>query len=181
MRPAVFLDRDGVLNKSSIRNGKPYAPRSARDFLLYPGTEDLLKSLKKAKFLLFVVTNQPDVGNGLTTKLEVLKMHRILQKITAIDAIETCFHSQTANCHCRKPRTGMLEKLSYENNVDLSKSYMVGDRHSDIIAGRTMGLKTIFIDRKYSELSATIPWKMCNDFSEATEIILGQKPFLISK
>ena len=173
MKAAIFLDRDGVLNKTTVRNGKPYAPRNVADFILYPGTNQCLTTLKARGFLLFVVTNQPDVGNGLTAKEDVHSMHKLLHSLSSIDHIEICFHSQSDNCLCRKPRTGMLTKLTHQYKVDTAKSYMIGDRGSDITAGNTMRLKTILIDRQYSEPINILPWKQCRSLAEATKIILS--------
>lgn len=150
-RPAVFLDRDGVLSRSEVRDGKPYAPTRLEDFGLLPDAGPALTALKKAGFLLVVVTNQPDVGNGLVDRAEVDRMNDALADTLPVDAIKTCFHAQSAGCTCRKPEPGMLLEAAEELSIDLSGSFMVGDRWNDIEAGRAAGCRTVFIDRHYGE------------------------------
>src|SRR6185437_9819529 len=99
-RPAVFLDRDGVLNRSAVKNGKPYAPRQLSDFHLLPGVAEAVADLKTAGFLVIVVTNQPDVGHGLISPATLDAMHMKLQSKVPVDDILVCSHTQQANCSC---------------------------------------------------------------------------------
>src|SRR5262245_30660897 len=130
-RLAVFLDRDGVLNRSWIREGKPYAPRHLKDFRLLRGAARAVKNLKAAGFVVLVVTNQPDVGHGLIT-CEILEaMHAKLRAATLIDAVLVCTHRQNDVCDCRKPKTGLIEQAIGRFGIAREGSYMVGDRWSD--------------------------------------------------
>jgi D-glycero-D-manno-heptose 1,7-bisphosphate phosphatase len=169
---AVFLDRDGVLNQTEILDGKPYAPRDIASFELLPETIPAIRVLHKAGLILVVVTNQPDVGNGTISKMTVEAMHELLYKMLPIDLIKVCYHSQKDDCMCRKPRSGMLLEASRELDINLKKSFMVGDRWSDIVAGRSQGCYTIFIDRGYSESLKELPDTTVASLSEAADIIL---------
>jgi len=148
---AVFLDRDGVLNRAIVRDGKPYPPASLAEFEILPGTEEALDKLKAAGYLLIVVTNQPDVGRGTQQKSIVEEMHEVLRTILPLDEIYVCYHGYDGECECRKPQPGMLLAAAREFKIDLKKSFMIGDRSKDIEAGKAAGCKTIFIDYQYSE------------------------------
>lgn len=173
MRRAVFLDRDGVLNYTEVHDGKPYAPRDIESFQLLPDALSSTEALHKAGLFLVVATNQPDVGNGIVSRSTVEAMHDLLTKSLPIDAIKVCFHSQSDNCPCRKPQSGMLLEASQELNIDLAKSFMVGDRCNDVTAGKTQGCYTIFIDRGYFEPLKDLPNAIVASLAEATELILG--------
>lgn len=149
--PAVFLDRDGVLNRVYIRDGKSYAPRRLEDFILMPNSGKSVKILKQLGFKIIVVTNQPDIGNGFVTNDEVNAMHMKLFSKTDVDDIFVCRHRQDEGCDCRKPKPGMLLEASVKHRIDLKNSYLIGDRASDVQAGLSVGCKTIFIDRLYKE------------------------------
>jgi D-glycero-D-manno-heptose 1,7-bisphosphate phosphatase len=149
-RRAVFLDRDGVLNRAEVKDGKPYAPRRLEEFRLLPGTA-ALRELREAGLFLVVVTNQPDIANGLVGEAVVAAMHERLRKRLPIDDIKLCPHGQSAGCDCRKPKPGMLIAAAREHAIDLSASFMVGDRVSDMLAGRAAGCYTIFLQRGYEE------------------------------
>jgi D-glycero-D-manno-heptose 1,7-bisphosphate phosphatase len=150
-RPAIFFDRDGVLNESFVFNGKPYAPKKYKDFKVFNGVVDALKVLKKRKYVIIVVTNQPDIGNGLTKLDEVLLMHNELLSTNLIDKIYMCSHKITDNCSCRKPGIKMLTDAKLEFQIDMSSSWLIGDRWSDILAGFNAGVNTILIDYGYPE------------------------------
>ena len=148
---AVFLDRDGVLNRAIVRDGKPYPPASLAEFEILPRTKEALDKLKAAGYLLIVVTNQPDVGRGTQQKSIVEEMHEVLRTILPLDEIYVCYHGYDGECECRKPQPGMLLAAAREFKIDLKKSFMIGDRSKDIEAGKAAGCKTIFIDYQYSE------------------------------
>ncbi len=171
---AVFLDRDGVLNEVEIRDGKPFAPRRADDFRLIPGSRESVIRLKNHGFLIIVVTNQPDIGNGLAQPSEIEAMHRQLRDLIPVDEIHICPHKQTENCECRKPRPGMLLAAMQEQKIDLKRSWMIGDRTSDVEAGKRAGCLTAFIDRNYAiettEPGATIT---VSSLSDAVDTILA--------
>lgn len=148
---AVFLDRDGVLNAAELRDGKPYAPRRFEDFSILPGVEEALQRLRQGGFLLIVVTNQPDVGNGFVDRDVVETMNASLIKALPIDGVKVCYHAQSVGCACRKPKPGMILQAALEFEVDLSKSYMIGDRKGDVDAGHAAGCLTVFLDHGYRD------------------------------
>lgn len=149
---AIFLDRDGVLNRPVIRDGKPYAPARVDDVEIYPGLREQLQRLKDRGFILIVVTNQPDVVRGTTPRETVESINDLIARaIPSIDRISVCFHDNADDCDCRKPRPGMLLAGAKEFDVDLQRSYMVGDRRGDMEAGIAAGSRTIFVDRDYKE------------------------------
>lgn len=150
-RRAVFLDRDGVLSATAVVNGKPVAPRRLQDFRLLPGVTEAVRRLRRAGFFICVATNQPDIGNRLIDPAVVAAMHARLRRALPIDSLQMCPHSQTAGCLCRKPKPGMLLAAAKRYHLDLTRSYMIGDRNSDVLAGAAAGCYTIFIQRGYAD------------------------------
>jgi D-glycero-D-manno-heptose 1,7-bisphosphate phosphatase len=150
-RRAVFLDRDGVINRALVRDGKPYAPRSLAEFRLLPGARAGIERLRAAGLAVIVVTNQPDIGNGLVSEAAVAAMHERLRRRLPVSDVRVCPHRQSAGCVCRKPQPGMLLAAAHDLDIDLAASFMVGDRHSDVLASRAAGCYTLFIDRGYAE------------------------------
>jgi D-glycero-D-manno-heptose 1,7-bisphosphate phosphatase len=147
---AVFLDRDGVIVTPEFREGRSFAPKTLDAFHLYESAPECLKSLKDAGFLLVVVTNQPDVGKG-DISLETLdEMHRRMREALPIDDIRVCIHTREEGCSCRKPRPGMLTSAATALGIALDRSFMIGDRESDVAAGRAAGCQTVFIDLDYA-------------------------------
>ncbi len=150
MKRAVFLDRDGVINASVVRDGKPYPPASVEEMVILPGVREALIALKAGGFDLVVVTNQPDVARGNQTRAAVDAIHAKLQAELPLDAVYACCHDD-GQCQCRKPLPGMLTDAARDRGLDVSASFMVGDRWRDIDAGNAAGCRSIFIDRGYSE------------------------------
>lgn len=130
------------------------------------------QALKKQGFLLIVITNQPDVGNGLVDKAVVERMNAEMARRLPIDAIKVCYHAQTEGCECRKPKPGMILSAAKELAVDLASSFMIGDRWSDISAGHTAGCRTVFIDRDYTEGCAEAPDFTTDSLASAAEWII---------
>jgi len=171
---AVFLDRDGVINRPLIRAGKPYPPSNLDEFDILPGVPDACGLLKKLGFRLVVATNQPDVGRGTLPRAAVETIHEWLSKQLPIDAIFTCFHAGEAYgqiCDCRKPRPGMLFQAAAELQIDLANSFMIGDRWRDVECGLNAGCKTIFIDWGYSEKLKRQPDYRAGNLLEAAGLI----------
>jgi D-sedoheptulose 7-phosphate isomerase len=150
-RRAVFLDRDGVINRAFVRDGKPLAPPTLQELEVLPGVPEALRELKSHGYTLIVVTNQPDVGRGKQTRAGLDAMHQSLSASLPIDDILVCPHTDEDDCDCRKPLPGMLREAAQKHNIDLAASFMVGDRWRDIEAGYNAGCKTILIDYGYSE------------------------------
>lgn len=172
MKAGVFLDRDGVLNVSEVRNGKPYAPRSVAAFRLYDEAAPSLERLRAAGFTLIVVTNQPDIGNNLVDPAEVEAMNALLRQALPVDEVVVCPHAQSAGCDCRKPKPGMLLDAAGRHGINLAASFMVGDRAGDIGAGHAAGCRAIFINRGYSENAPSSPDAEVASLAEAVEKIL---------
>jgi D-glycero-D-manno-heptose 1,7-bisphosphate phosphatase len=171
-RRAVFLDRDGVINRALIRNGKSHAPEALEQFEILPGVGATLERLSDAGFLNIVVTNQPDVGAG-TVALEVVEsMHRRLLKELRIDALKVCYHVEADNCECRKPKPGMILEAARELGVDLERSFMIGDRWRDVAAGQRAGCRCFFIDYGYLEQAPDGPYVAVNSLRQAAQLIL---------
>ena len=174
MVKAVFLDRDGVLNRVYVRDGKSYAPRNIKDFILLPYAVPSVKKLREAGYLVIVVTNQPDINNGLITRENVDKMHIQLKRKTLVNEIFLCPHSREENCGCRKPKAGMLIEAANLFHINLRKSFMIGDRASDIAAGLEAGCRTIFINRKYNETAPVTQEITFLSIKSATNYIIKQ-------
>ena len=171
---AVFLDRDGVLSRSLLRDGKPVAPTRVEEFELLPGVADVAKRLRAAGFILVVVTNQPDVRTGLTQREAVEEMHRRLREWLPVDDIKVCYHVEADGCDCRKPKPGMLLAAARERGIDLKSSWMVGDRWRDVAVGKAAGCRTILVECHYAERKAEAPNFTVQSLPEAAEIILKQ-------
>ena len=151
MRPAVFLDRDGVLNRAFVRGGKPHPPQTMSELEILPEVPEALTRLRAVGFLLVVVTNQPDVARGTITSEKVHEINAELLAQLPLDTILTCYHDEADDCACRKPKPGLLLQARDAFDIDLSRSFMVGDRWKDIEAGRNAGCRNIYIDYHYDE------------------------------
>lgn len=173
VRPCVFLDRDGVLNRSAVRDGKPYAPRTLSEFRLLPGAAASVERLHRAGFFVAVITNQPDIGNALVQAAVVDEMNQRLVKKTGVDAVRVCPHSQAAGCACRKPSPGMVLDLAQKFGLDITRSFMVGDRSTDVACGQAVGCRTIFIERGYSEPLTAEPDAIVANLPRAVDHILN--------
>ena len=149
MKKAVFLDRDGVINKAIIKDGKPLSPNSLNELEILPGVKQSIIKLKKLNFVCLVVTNQPNVSRKKIDKNSVIQMNNFLKNEIPLDDIFVCYHDDKDNCDCRKPKPGLLLEAGKKWDVDFKKSFMIGDRWRDIEAGKNLGCKTIFLDYKY--------------------------------
>jgi D-glycero-D-manno-heptose 1,7-bisphosphate phosphatase len=172
-RRAVFLDRDGVINRAMVRDAKPYPPDTLQDLAILPGVTQALLRLRSAGFLNVVVTNQPDVATGRQSRATVDAMHaRLLQELP-LDAIKACFHTDADGCACRKPRPGMLLEAARELGISLPDSYMIGDRWRDIAAGQAAGCRCFFVDHGYAERRPEQPYAAVESLADSVDRILG--------
>ncbi len=147
---AVFFDRDGVLNRVSVKDGKPWSPRKVSNFCLFEGVSGAVQSIKDLNLLSIVVTNQPDIARGLLDIQELNRMHELLRELVPIDDIFVCIHDDIDKCWCRKPKMGLLLEAAEKWSIDLERSYLVGDTWRDIEVGTKAGCQTILIDRVYN-------------------------------
>ena len=173
-QPAVFLDRDGVLNEAIIREGKPHPPRDLSELVITQGARAALEELEREGYLLIVVTNQPDVARGKANRVDVSAINAQLAAILPLDAIVVCEHDDKEECDCRKPKPGMILRARERFGVDLALSFMVGDRWRDIEAGRRAGCRTILIGDGYGETFPSAPTIKLASLPEAASWILQQ-------
>ncbi len=191
--PAVLLDRDGVLNEDS------HLLVHRRDLRLLAGVPEALRRLSAAGFKLIVISNQTIVARGLASEEDVRELNREIQRQVTrsggprLDGFYFCPHHPNATkpsyrmaCECRKPRPGMLLRAAAEQRLELSASYLVGDRITDVIAGARVGCRTIQV-RTGCHLAPPIetdepldehvqPDHVCSDLPEATRWILSRLP-----
>ena len=173
MRRGVFLDRDGVINRVVLKNGRPYPPQALSKFELLGGVREAVRALRRAGFCIIVVTNQPDVGTGKQTRETVEAIHTHLRELIDVDEIKVCFHLDADQCKCRKPKPGMLFQAAEEWRVDLRSSYMIGDRWRDIEAGKAAGCRTILVGNGYAEKAADNPDAVVDSLQQAAAMILA--------
>ena len=170
-RAAVFLDRDGVLVVPEFRDGRSYAPTTLDNFHIYSDAQNALAELKEKGYALVVVSNQPDVGKGIIAAHVLDEMNKRLFDALPIDDIRVCTHRQDEVCDCRKPKPGMLLSAAEHWDVDLSRSYMIGDRDSDVEAGARAGCTPVFIDLDYAGPKPTKQSVTVRSLREATNWI----------
>lgn len=173
LRPAVFLDRDGVLNAVEVVADRPSAPLSLERFSILPRAAEACRRLRAAGYFLVVVTNQPDLARGRQSRDVVEAMHAALLREVDVDEVRMCPHDDLDCCTCRKPQPGLLLSAASEHRLDLRGSFMVGDRWRDVEAGRRAGCRTILVDGDYREPRAGHPDKVVRTLFEAAQWILS--------
>jgi D-glycero-D-manno-heptose 1,7-bisphosphate phosphatase len=173
VRRAVFLDRDGVINRPVVREGKPFPPATAQELEVLPGVREALERLRGAGLRLVVVTNQPDVARGAQRREVIDRMHARLAAELPIDEFRVCDHDDRDGCGCRKPKPGLLLDAAREAGLSLAGSFMVGDRWRDVEAGRRAGCTTVFIDWGYDEPRPEFPDAVVRTLPEAADWILS--------
>jgi len=194
-RRAVFLDRDGVINAmwDDPEHGTVDSPLNPEQFRLLPRVGEAICLLRNEGFLCIVVSNQPIVAKGKSTPslLDAIteRMHSDLAKAGAkLDAVYYCLHHPQAvlekyrsECECRKPKPGLLIKASRELDIDLARSYMIGDGLSDIEAGCQAGCTTILLGGgkcyvcKRMQTLNVMPDLIARDLFEAAELIYNRE------
>jgi D-glycero-D-manno-heptose 1,7-bisphosphate phosphatase len=174
-RRAVFLDRDGVINQAIVRDGKPYPPSGVGELKIVEGAAESLRDLKQAGFLLIVVTNQPDVARGTQSRAAVDAIHQALREALPLDDFFVCPHDDSDQCDCRKPLPGLLLCAAEQYGIDISRSFVIGDRWRDVDAGANAGCATVWIDYGYREKrSATEASVTVDSTRAAADWILSQ-------
>jgi D-glycero-D-manno-heptose 1,7-bisphosphate phosphatase len=171
----VFLDRDGTLIRAFERDGVSVPPASLEQLEVLPGVPRALESLRQAGFALIVVTNQPDVARGTQTRDMVEAINQRLSELLSVDLIMSCFHDDADHCSCRKPEPGLLVDGAGQLGLHLARSYMVGDRWRDILAGQRAGCATILLRNRLDGADRVRPDFEVADLSEAAEIILQSR------
>lgn len=188
MKKAIFLDRDGVLNElvfnpETLEYEPPHNPD---DLILFPGITECLHSFLNAGYLLFIVSNQPDFAKGKVRFENIIAVHEKLNKILDDDNITItqyyyCYHhprgiipEYSIECDCRKPKPYFLLRAKENYSVDLSQSWTIGDRDTDIVCGQTAGTKTIMIEYPHSFANRGVskPDFTAGNLQEAGKIIL---------
>lgn len=149
-RPALFLDRDGVLNHVVRRDGRWVSPQRLEDFRLVDGLAEALRPAREAGLPIFVVTNQPDVARGLMSRATLDAMNAQVIAVIAPDELHACTHDDADRCTCRKPKPGALVALARRHDLSLARSVMIGDTFKDVDAARAAGVRPILIDTEYN-------------------------------
>lgn len=169
---AVFLDRDGVLNRVVLRDGRPHPPGSLGELIIPDEVVTATQTLADAGFVLICATNQPDVARGSQSREVVDDIHRALRRRLPLTDVIVSFAD--GDHPSRKPNPGMLLEAAERYNLDLSNSFMVGDRWKDAEAGRRAGCKTVHIERGYEEpWTAAAPDFRVRSLTEAARCILN--------
>jgi len=174
LKRAVFLDRDGVINRAVVRDGKPFPPRSVTELEIIPDAREALLRLHGEGYLLIVVTNQPDVARGTQERSAVEEINERIASELPIDEFLVCYHDDREACECRKPKPGGLLDAARRLRIDLKSSYMIGDRWRDIEAGQRAGCVPLFIDYGYAERQPVPPFHRVRSLSEAAGVILQE-------
>ena len=176
LRPGVFLDRDGVINRKAPAG---HYIRSADQFELLPAVTESVRRLNHAGWPVIIITNQRGVATGSITALDQIHERMLSQFAEAgaiVSAVYVCPHDYSDGCECRKPRPGMLIKAAAEHHLDLASSWMIGDSNSDVQAGKAAGCVTLRIcsqDLREDELR---PDYQAANLPRAIDLILSQLP-----
>ena len=173
MNKAVFLDRDGVINKAIIRNEKAYSPMNLSEFVFVQDIAEQINKIKDAGYYVIVVTNQPEVARGNIDVHELDKMTKNIKDNLPVNQVLVCPHDDADNCSCRKPKPGMLFDAAKRHEIDLTQSFLVGDGWKDMGAANNAGCKGILIDAFYNK--GVSCFRRVKNMGEALGIILDEK------
>lgn len=143
MNKAIFLDRDGVINRKVPE--KDFV-KNVDELIYLPKVKQIIGMVKKKGYLVIIVSNQSGINRGIIKKENIEKINEKLRKELKIDAIYYCPHLPDENCACRKPKTGLIEKAAKDFDIDVKNSLLIGDNDFDIAAGNAAGCKTIMVD-----------------------------------
>lgn len=143
---AIFLDRDGTLNLSYLKDFKTVPPKSLDEVMILDGVTEGLEILKKLKFILVVITNQPDYIRGSASLKNIVEINSQICAMLKIKYAYVCLHDNEDKCPCRKPGNGFLLQASKDLGINLSESYLIGDRLSDVQAGIDSGCTSFLIE-----------------------------------
>jgi D-glycero-D-manno-heptose 1,7-bisphosphate phosphatase len=169
----VFLDRDGVLNRSFPEDGTTRPPRSLAELELLPGVPEALERLRAAGFVLVVVTNQPDVARGKLTRAEAEAINeQVAARLPLLDVF-ACYHDSADRCTCRKPKPGLLLAAAQKWDLDLGSAFLIGDRWSDIVAAGAVGCTGVLIETPDSHPERCNPDHRAADITGAVDWILS--------
>lgn len=168
MKKAVFLDRDGVINE--VLTDRVKFVNKPQDLYFLPSVPQAIKKLNTAFDFIFVVTNQGGVGLGFMKESQLIRIHdhmiaELKKEGAIIHDVAYCPHKPKAGCACRKPKSKLIEDLGEKYGIDLPQSYMVGDTDTDIIAGKRVGTKGVFLgsddplaDAVFPDLISAVDW-----------------------
>ena len=151
MRTAVFFDRDGVIiHAVELGDGVTRAPLYFGEFKFVDGSKETLELVRETGFLRVLASNQPDVAYGNLPE-DVWQAMQKRVEILGFDAVYVCRHARAEGCACKKPKPGMLREAAAKQNIDVNKSFMVGDTQSDVDAAHAAGCKAIVLDWPYNQ------------------------------
>ena len=173
MRKAAFLDRDGVLNLTPLMDGVPKPPSYPSEVEILSGVFEAIQLIKMHNYLPVVITNQPDVARGSRTKEQIEAINLHIGSRLQIDHFYTCFHDDIDQCKCRKPAAGLIYQAAIELQLDVSRSFLVGDRWRDIAAGQAAGCECYFIDYSYPEKQPDLPYLKVLSLLDAVQTAIG--------
>lgn len=177
LRPAVFLDRDGVVNAARVDEGRPFPPQGVDQLIILDGVLSSVRDLTKTGYVCVVVTNQPDIARGTASSQAVDAINTKIAELTHLKHFYVCPHDESDACDCRKPLPGLLLQAASQLQLDLTQSFMVGDRWRDVEAGKNAGVRTFFIDYGYLERQPIgYDWRV-HSLREAADIVLSQQRF----
>jgi D-glycero-D-manno-heptose 1,7-bisphosphate phosphatase len=171
----VFLDRDGVINQSIIVNKKPFSPRTKSEFKFIPNIKNLISKIVELNFYTIIITNQPDIATAHLDEEMLKYFHDKIRRKIPITDIFVCRHISSQNCFCRKPKPGLILEAAKKYNIDLKKSYLIGDRWKDINAANEVGCHSIFIDYDYTEKLETKPNNHVKSMAEACDVFFKKE------
>lgn len=169
-QPALFLDRDGILNSVIMRGDIVGSPRSLEELVLIDAAKSLVEKAKKMGFLTIVVTNQPEIEKGTLSRDALKQINERLLKEFSVDEINVCESADNSNPY-RKPNPMMILDASSRFNIDRANSFLLGDRDKDIEAGRRAGVRTILLKTTYNQKAWEMPDFLCETFEEIESII----------
>lgn len=173
MKRAFFLDRDGVVNKTILMNGIPSPPKNLDELEILKGVPEAVSLLNENNLIPVVISNQPDIARNKLSLSQLRIVNQEISKLTGIQHFYVCIHDDIDDCDCRKPKIGLLKNAAADLDIDISKSYLVGDRWRDISAGHEAGTTNYFIDYAYLEKGPEMPYTKVGSLLEAVQRTLG--------